>query len=209
MSAAMLLQRPGNIRALKLFSQSKSIAPHKLPQGRSHNLRLAGKPAILDQNVQFGRYRIRQLHSNRLHRRLLLQPRRRHGGDPSSFYHSARFAKGLDWPGQRGIVPPRPPESINQPPASHAVSQPRLRRQKAHTRRRKATKATDSSVTPSFPHPLTPCPHAPSSTCACATARPTTTSIRHPAAAPRCASSQRTRSTISQHAVRNFSGRSK
>ena len=105
-SAAMLLQRPGNIRALKLFSQSKSIAPHKLPQGRSHNLRLAGKPAILDQNVQFGRYRIRQLHSNRLHRRLLLQPHRRHGGDLSSFYHSARFAKGLDWPGQRGIVPP-------------------------------------------------------------------------------------------------------
>lgn len=94
------------ISALKLFSQSKSIAPHKLPQGRSHNLRLAGKPAILDQNVQFGRYRIRQLHSNRLHRRLLLQPHRRHGGDLSSFYHSARFAKGLDWPGQRGIVPP-------------------------------------------------------------------------------------------------------
>ena len=31
-SAAMLLQRPGNIRA-ETFSQSKSIAPHKLPQG--------------------------------------------------------------------------------------------------------------------------------------------------------------------------------
>ena len=56
---------------------------------------------------------------------------------------------------------------------------------------------------------LSLCRNAESSICACATAPPTATSIRHSSAAPRCATSQCTRSTISQHAVRSFSGRSK